>query len=205
MAYDFNNEDRQSTGYDLIPKGTIAPFAVYVRAGGAGEDGMLSQSRNSDVQYLDCEFTIESGPWAKRKIWQNIILSGGKTDDKGESIGGKMGRAQLRAILESARRINPDDQSDAARQGRRINSFSDLNGLSVWGKVGIEKDKTGRYDDKNRIATFLTPDMKDYGKMTETGGNGGNQGAPAQQARPQQAYQSPQPSENAGPAPTWAS
>lgn len=206
MVYDFNNEDRQSSGFDLIPKGTVAPFAVFVRAGGEGEDGMLTQSRSSDAQYLDIEFTIESGPYAKRKIWQNITLSGGKLDERGESIGGRMGRAQLRALLESARRINPEDQSEQAKNGRRINSFAELNGLTVWGKIGIEKDKTGLYDDKNKIATFITPDMKDYGKATEKPQASGHSSwqQPASQPAKQPAYQPPQPSENVSPRPTWA-
>lgn len=213
MAIDFNNEGKQSTGYDLVPKGTVAPFAVYVRPGGVGEDGMLTQSKSSDVQYLDIEFTIEEGPFARRKIFQKINVSGGKLDEKGNSIAGQIGRAQLKAILESGRRINPDDQSEQAKAARWINSYADLNGLSVWGKIGIEKDKTGKYDDKNRIDLFLTPDMKDYGKMT--GDNQGNQWQQPSCQPPQQAYQPPQqpaqqqwrnaqPSENAGPAPGWA-
>lgn len=201
MAMDFNNEDRQSSGFDLIPKGTVVPFVINIRPGGEGPDGMLTQSRTSDVKYLSCEFTIESGPYFKRKIWQNIMVSGGKDN-------GSMGRAQLRAILESARNIKPDDQSENAKSARRINSFGDLGGLTVWGKVGIEKGSDG-YEDKNKIATFLTPDMKDYGKATEKPQSSSpttTAWQPQQQPAVQQQAWTPPPSENVatGPAPDWA-
>ena len=226
--HDFNTADRQQNGFDLIPSGTVLPLAMTIRPGGAGEGGWLRDSQSSDAQMLDCEFTVESGPYAKRKLWQMFTLTGGKLNEKGESIGGNISRAALRAILESARNIEPDDMSDAARTARCINGWQDFCGITFWARLGVEKDKTGQYSDKNKIACVLTPDMKDYGKMSEApaGHPGGSSSAapapapawgasaPAASPAPAPAQVPVQPSEaaapgqmppaQAAPVPAWA-
>ena len=143
MSYDFNGADRQSSGFDPIPAGTIVPLTMSIRPGGAGDGGWFKQSQSSDALMLDCEFVVSEGPYAKRKIWQFLIVSGGKLNERGESTAGNITRATLRAILESARGIRPDDM-----------------------------DKTGQYADKNRIHTVITPDMKEYGQPQATSSSG---------------------------------
>ena len=49
---------------------------MVIRMGGAGEDGWLKRSANGGSEGLDCEFTVVDGEYAKRKIWQFMILSG---------------------------------------------------------------------------------------------------------------------------------
>ena len=162
MSFDFNNADRQSNGFELIPRGTIVPVAMMIRAGGAGEGGWLRPSNSSDAEMLDCEFKITEGKYVNRKIWQMMVVSGGSLDEKGESKGGKITRATLRAALESARNIMPDDMSETARRGRCINGWEDFCGLTFLAQFGVQKDKTGNYPDKNTIMKIITPDMKDY-------------------------------------------
>ena len=142
MSYDFNNADHQQNGFDLIPAGTIVPLVMTIRPGGSGEGGWLKASNNSDAEMLDCEFVVESGPYAKRKLWQFMVLSGGKLNDKGDSVAGNISRSTLRAILESARTIMPDDMSDAAIRARIINGWQDFCGIVFLAKIGVEKDKT---------------------------------------------------------------
>lgn len=178
--YDLNNADQQMG--DTIPAGTIAPVTMLIRPGGSGEDGQLKQSNSSDAQYLDCEFTVTEGPFARRKFWQNFVISGGKKDDKGRSIAGSISLATLRAALESARNIKPNDFSEAAMQGRRVASWADFNGLTFLVKIGIEKDKTGQYEDKNKVLSVITPDKKQYANGPVNwsgGGQGQGGGAPA--------------------------
>lgn len=205
MSYDFNSAEKQSS-MDLIPVGSIVPLVMTIRPGGSGDGGWLKASNSSDAQMLDCEFTVAEGPYAKRKLWQYLVLSGGKQNEHGESIAGGITRSTLRAILESARDIKPDDHSDAAVNARRINGWQDFCGLTFVAKIGIEKDKTGQYQDKNRIQAVITPDMKNYG-----GSRGGNGGAPAQLAAPawsaSPASQPPLPTvppKAANPIPAWA-
>ena len=43
-----------------------------------------------------------------------------------------MGRARIRAILESAKGVNPKDMSEIAQKARTIESFADLNNLDIY-------------------------------------------------------------------------
>lgn len=165
---DFNSAEKQKGAFDLIPVKTIVPVIMSIRPGGAGDEGWLKQSQSSDAQMLDCEFTVISGEYAKRKFWQFFVVSGGKVNDKGESIGGNISRQTLRAILEAIRDINPDDDSQAACAKRQSNGWGDFNGVAFQVKVGIEKDKTGQYSDKNKIVEVITPEMKEYQKQDQS-------------------------------------
>ncbi|MFQ8735598.1 MAG: hypothetical protein ACLSAH_05745 [Bilophila wadsworthia] len=49
MSYDFNGADRQSSGFDPIPAGTIVPLTMSIRPGGAGDGGWFKQSQSSDA------------------------------------------------------------------------------------------------------------------------------------------------------------
>lgn len=92
MSYDFNGADRQSSGFDPIPAGTIVPLTMSIRPGGAGDGGWFKQSQSSDALMLDCEFVVSEGPYVKRKIWQFLIVSGGKLNERGESTAGNITR-----------------------------------------------------------------------------------------------------------------
>ena len=60
MSYDFNGADRQSSGFDPIPAGSIVPVTMGVRRGGAGEGGCVK-----DWQASDAGMRVgESGPVA---------------------------------------------------------------------------------------------------------------------------------------------
>ena len=209
MSYDFNSADRQ-TDMEIIPAGTIVPLVMTIRPGGQGDGGWLTQSKNSDAQMLDCEFTVAEGPYAKRKIWQYLVLSGGKLNDKGESIAAGISRSMLRAILESARNVDPNDMSDAAVSKRRAD-WNDFCGLTFLAKLGVDKDKTGQYSDKNRIQSVITPNMKEYhaGAPAQAPAPAASpwtsgQPAPAQTSAPAWGTAQPQAAANSNPVPAWA-
>lgn len=46
MSYDFNGADRQSSGFDPIPAGTIVPLTMSIRPGGAGDAGKIRHDGN---------------------------------------------------------------------------------------------------------------------------------------------------------------
>jgi len=156
---DFNGADKQFG--DLIPAGSIVPLYLHIKPGGAGNGGFLTMSRNTDAQYINAEFAVTEGPFAKRRIFENIVVSGGKTNEKGESIAANISRSKIRAMLESARNIHPDDSSPRAISARQINSWGDLEGLVFLAKVGVEKGSEN-YPDKNKIALVITPDKPEY-------------------------------------------
>lgn len=166
MSFDFNNADNQNSGFELIPAGTIAPVVLHIKPGGEGEEGLLTQSQKSDAVYLMAEMTILQGPYATRRLWDNIGIDGGARDDADNSKFGNIGRAKLRAILESARNVSPTDFSQAAAEKRRVNGFGDFEGLEFTVEIGVQPAKDG-YDAKNTIKKIITPDMKGYTKVSD--------------------------------------
>lgn len=197
---DFNTAGPQQS-FELIPANTIVSLVMVIKPGGVGDGGWFTASKNSDVQMLNCEFTVTEGPYAKRRIFQYMVVSGGKQDDKGNSIAGNISRNTLRAMLESARNIMPDDMNDTAVAKRRLAGWQDFHGLCFIAKIGIEKGKDG-YQDKNKILTVITPDMKEYSPVPQVMASSP---APSSSAPAWgQASAPPPPAAANNPAPAWA-
>lgn len=164
---DFNDADAQHGGFDVIPKGTLVPVLMSIKPGGyddpsqAWTGGYATESFETGAIYLACEFVVTSGPFAKRKIWTNIGLH----SKKGPTWG-QMGRSFIRALLNSARNVHPQDNSPQATAARRINSFADLDSIEFLARVDIEKDAMG--EDRNVIKMAVEPDHKDYAAFMGT-------------------------------------
>jgi len=159
--YDFNDAEKQKN-FDPIPAKTIVRVGMKIKPGGKGDGGWLTESKSSDAEMIAAEFIVLQGEYSGRRWWQFMVVSGGKLNDKGQSIAGNISRQTLRAILESSRNISSDDQGPEAFRKRQIASWGDFNGMEFVCRVGIEKDKTGQYDDKNKISEVITPDMPEY-------------------------------------------
>ncbi|BET37080.1 hypothetical protein [Wolbachia pipientis] len=147
---DFNNAKLQSS---LIPKGITVKVKMAIKPG--GYENWFTKSYTTGSIYLNAEFTVTEGPYAKRKIFQIIGVKSGKASVEGEDVWGESGRSMLRSILESARNIHSNDSSEKAVIARKVNSIADFNGLEFTAKVGIEADN--RYGNRNRIDTIITP------------------------------------------------
>ncbi|MCK6410277.1 MAG: hypothetical protein L6Q70_13940 [Thauera sp.] len=158
---DFNDAESQQSGFDLIPKGSIVPVRMTIKPGGYDDPtqgwggGYATESFDTGSIYLAAEFVVTAGDHAKRKMWSNIGLH----SKKGPTWG-QMGRSFIRAALNSARNVHPQDNSPQAAAARRIQGFVV--------KVAVE------------------PDHPDYAKLMgvatrSSTGNGGS-GAPAQAA-----------------------
>jgi hypothetical protein len=161
--YDFSTAPPQEG--ELLPKGTLAKAVFTIRPGSMGPDGWLTQSKTSQALYIKGEFTICFGPYINRKVFSKIGIKGTKKGPSGEDIWGAMGKRQLRALLESARNINPKDESEQAINARKVNDYSDLQGLACVIKIGIEVDESGFNADRNKVASFITPDHQDYAAL----------------------------------------
>lgn len=207
---DFNDAEAQQGGFDLIPRGISVPVRMTIKPGGHDDHtqgwtgGYATQSFDTGAVYLACEFVVTDGPFAKRKMWSNVGLH----SPKGPTWA-QMGRSFIRAVLNSARNVQPQDNSPQAAAARRINSFADLDGIEFLARVDVEKDSKG--EDRNVVKVAIEPDHKDYvplaGMHASVGGHrggGGHSGAPVQ---PTPAYAQPAP--QARPVvptgkPTWA-
>src|SRR4051794_24503215 len=84
---DFNDAKSVS---NLIPKGTLAKVRLTIRRGtyndpSQGWDGGYATRGTSDAVYLDGEFTVLDGPFARRKVFALIGLYSPKGPDWGNS------------------------------------------------------------------------------------------------------------------------
>ena len=116
---------------------------------------------------LDCEFTVVDGEYAKRKIWQFMILSG--TTD-GHAKAAEISRALLRGILELARNIKPDDVSEEAAAKRKA-ELADFKNLRFIARISIEKSKDPAFDDKNKLEA-ITPDQRQWVAVEQIAASG---------------------------------
>lgn len=160
---DFNQADAQRS-FEVIPKGTLVKVRMTIKPGGFDDPhqgwtgGYATYSTNTGSVYLNAEFVVLHGEFAKRKIWTLIGLH----SENGPEWA-NMGRSFIRAALESARNINPKDISPQSQLARQIQGFQELDGLEFVTKVGVDRDQNG--DPKNIINVVITPDHKDYPKL----------------------------------------
>ena len=190
---DFN--DAQSNA-NLIPKGTLAKVRLTIRPGGfddpsQGWTGGYATRGSTGAVYLNGEFTVLEGPYARRRIFTLIGLHSPKGPDWAN-----MGRSLVRGMLNSARGISDKDTSPEAQAARRINGFADLDGLEFVARIDVGTDAMG--EDRNEIRAAVTPDHRDYAQVMGTAGHGCR--PPAQQ--PAAAPQSTAPAAPGRPA--WA-
>jgi len=161
---DFN--DAQSNT-NVIPKGTLARVRLTLRPGGfddpsQGWTGGYARRGATGAVYLDAEYTVLEGPYARRKIWSMIGLYSPKGPDWAN-----MGRSLLRGILNSARGISDKDKSPEAQARRRIAGFHELDGLEFVARIDVGQDTNG--EDKNEVRAAVTPDHRDYAALTGHG------------------------------------
>lgn len=181
MAVDLSGAEEQREAGATIPDGTFVKLVMNIRAGGSTvpdndpmDNGLFKASGSSDAMGLDAEFTVTAGPYAHRKVFSWMTISGGKLDDKGQSMGWHMTKTSLRAMIDSAMGLDPKDASPAAAQARRVGGFAQFSGIEFWAKIGIEPGNeimqngqgTGRYfDDKNVIERIVVPGDAEYADL----------------------------------------
>ena len=210
---DFNDVKQTS---NLIPKGTIVKVRMTLRPGGfddpsQGWTGGYAKRGTTGSVYLDAEYTVLEGQYAKRKIWSLIGLFSPKGPDWAN-----MGRAYVRSVLNSARGLSEKDNSPQAQNARRIAGLADLDGLEFFARIDVGTDANG--DEKNDIRSAITRDHKDYPANTGAPAPVAHAPSYTQQA-PQQAVQAPatppaptlhavpttqRPAPTVGVRPTWA-
>jgi hypothetical protein len=157
----FNDAGPQRS-FDVIPDGTIVPVELTVKPGNAGEDGMLRRSKDGRSLGLDCEFTVTDGEHFKRKFWVLFTLEGATVK---HAEAGDISRRKLRAILESAHGIRPDDKSEAANKARDV-GYDAFNGLRFLVRVGVEPAQNG-YKAKNTLDEVITPDKVTWRQLEQ--------------------------------------
>ena len=157
MLDDFNDAKQNA---NLIPKGTIAKVRLTIRPGGfddpsQGWTGGYAKRGTTGSVYLDVEYTVLEGPYAKRKIWSMIGLYSAKGPDWAN-----MGRSARARHPQLGARTVRQGQFAEAQNARRISGFADLDGIEFVARIDIGTDSNG--EDKNDIRQAVTRDHKDY-------------------------------------------
>jgi hypothetical protein len=166
--YDLNDAQPQMAPLgELIPDGTFAKVKMTIRPGGVNgstpaDAGLLKASQSSDAKMLDCEFTVVSGAYARRKFWQNFTVAGGKLDEKGQSKGWNISKSAFRAMVDSALGLDPKDESPAAKQKRVIQGLKQLDGIVFAARIMIEPASNPQYRDQNKLANVVLPGEPQY-------------------------------------------
>ena len=112
--FDFNSAQEQ-TSFDLIPRGTVVRVRMTIKPGGFNDPaqgwtgGYATRNEGKGSVYLDCQFVVVEGEYARRKMWSKVGLH----SPKGPEWVNR-GRSFIKAVLNSARGIHPDDQSVSA-------------------------------------------------------------------------------------------
>ena len=197
-ADDNSNQQRE---FELIPDNTTARAIIKLSGGDIqlpefGDGAFFKQSQSTNAKWLPMELTIVGGQFDKRKIWQNLFVDGNKLSDRGVPVAKEIGMRTLRSIIDSAFGLSSKDDNPQAQQARNLSGVSQLQGLEVCIRVGIEKGSNG-YSDKNKVKAFLTADQNGY----IAGGQQPVQQQPMQQQPMQQAQTMP--TATAGMVPQW--
>jgi hypothetical protein len=170
MTQAFDYSDSAPFDMELIPSGEVALVQMRIRAGD-GVDGVLKRARNGQSEYLDAEFVLLDGKHARLKFWQNLLLAG-ETDGHKQMIA--KSNAIMKAMLDSAYGIDPNDKSPEAR-AKRSKTLRDFDGIRFQAKIGIEKGKkkddgsNETYRDRNILDGITTPDKPGYRGPFEQG------------------------------------
>lgn len=194
----FADAPGQNDFSELIPHGTLAWAIMRLRWYNFDMGIAETPSKSSDGKYLDMELTIEGGDWHGRKVWTRIGVVGSEKYVN-------MGRAAIRAILESGRNAHPTENPG----GYMLNHYGDLDnggqGLKVAVKIKVEPGTAKYPNDKNDVAVWLSPnpdggtrkdwdrlmmgDTKPSANVSQPKARGGNTGGAPQSAGPSWAQQ----------------
>lgn len=147
--YDFNDVQEIS----LIPAGTVVRAKLALKPGALGN---LIKTSKTGSKFLEAEFTVLEGQYAKRKVYHLIGIEGNE-----EWV--EISKRFIKNLLESANGIAKNDKSERAVKVRTIENYSDLEGLEVVLKIGIET--SDQYADKNKVQAVLTAESPVYQSM----------------------------------------
>lgn len=174
---DLNDEQEQKEfNYGPIPAGSrvLVQLEIVPTDYPDTEDPTLSVTKNGMLQ-LPCKFSVVAGSYIGTRWRENLTLpikfQHGPLNDK-QRLSAQIGGSTIRAIIEASRRIDPKSIEGGAIQNRRINTWSDLDGMTFPVRVGINNspyEKDGCEYWNNRILAIITMANKEYQTLMNGG------------------------------------
>jgi len=163
------NENENQNDREPIPSGTKCVLQMRINQPDANQKSdvsiALTRSASSDAHYLNCEFDVLSpAKYKGRRVFQNYTVEGGKRDEKGNSIAGRISGAFLKASWDAANNLRPDDMSQAAVQKRMVPDYTNFDGIVFPAILAIRAAQNG-YPAKNEVYQVITPDKPEYTKL----------------------------------------
>jgi hypothetical protein len=168
--FDLNEAERQ--GGQVIPSG-VYTLRAKLKPKGAGDEGLLRRAKNGPTQMLELELKVVGGEHAGHTFVDLITVNYNKDEgplngqDDNYRTAVRIGRAKLRSIIESARGIKPDDDSDDAKVKRRVESYLEFDGITFVAQLKTEPAQNG-YRAKNVVHFVITPDDPSWTPSTPT-------------------------------------
>jgi hypothetical protein len=163
----------------LIPE-AVYKFRLEIQPGNAGDGGWLKAAKtNLRLLMLATVNTVVAGDHTKRKVWDYTsvdfdesehpdlpVLERDKLDGYRESV--RIGRNKIRAMIDSALGLMPNDHSEEAEAARdaALESWEKLDGLTFWAQTRNLPASNG-YKPKTVIDYIITPDLPDYPKQSK--------------------------------------
>jgi len=168
MAINLNDADNQDRS--VMPAG---PYWVKARIkqGNAGDGGLLRLAKNLHSLMLELELTvIDNDEWRGKKIIDYVScelqeydpldrnapapLPADKLANLQSSV--RMGRTRLKAMINSAFNLEPNDQSDEAKARRTIDSYKAFDGLCYMVQVEV-RPANGKFGERNVVDFVIEP------------------------------------------------
>ena len=215
MSIDLNTAGEQQTGSNLVipPKSKVQVqlAIIYPEAGRSGSSAPELTRAHSGLEYLATKLTVTRGTFVGKVIYQNFNLANAQTTGQQKAI--DISVRSIRAMVEASRGIRPKDSSPTATQARKLQRWSELDGLTCFIVVDCEQSqpsRNGKVYINNRLYSVVTIDDPCYQQLTQQGEMISNEPVPEVQQTtaaapaPRPSWVAQQPASAASaPTPAW--
>ena len=137
LPQNFDPDSQEGNSWDLLPADKYLAQIV---------EASVLQPRNGDGYYVALTWRIIDGPYEGRQVWQRITYL--HSSEQAQTIGRKALKDLCIALGVTE---HVEDVEIFMFKEARI-------------RVGLEKDKTGEYDDKNKVKCVLPPEQASVAK-----------------------------------------
>lgn len=159
-------------GGGLVPPGSrvlVRLGLMYPDSASLGHTYPLMASGASSPEYLACTLEVLSPGFRGRRFRHWFLVNGAATPAQRAAM--DLARRQIRALIEAACRIRPDDDSPRAMQARIVRAWTDLEGLEFPVVTGVARcsGRDGRVCLVNTLEAIVTMRDPDFACLRDGG------------------------------------